>query len=84
MFAWFAAPLAVIFALATLSIPSDKSSSKGKSESDKSEQTDKNSSKDKSDQTNESSSDKAKGKSDKSASAAVSKARRHPRTKPQE
>ena len=57
MTSWFAIPLAIIFALASLSVQSDKSSSKNDSEKDKSEQTDQNSSKDKSEQAGESSSE---------------------------
>jgi hypothetical protein len=66
---WFAAPLAVIFALATLTEPFPKSSAGGKSEKDKSEQTDKGASKEKSEQTDKSASKEKPGK--------TSKAKRH-------
>jgi hypothetical protein len=85
MFAWFAAPLAVIFALATLTVPPDSSSSKDSSKKDKSEQSDKSSSKGKSEETDQSSSENDKsGKANKSASAMISKGKRHSRTKHQE
>ncbi len=71
MTTWFAAPLAVIFALATLSLPPAPSSSEGKPEKEKSEQTEKGSPKEKS------------GKADESSSA-VSKGRRHHRMERQE
>jgi hypothetical protein len=85
MFAWFAAPLAVIFALATLTVPPDNSSSKDSSKKDKSEKSDQSSSKGKSEESDQNSSENDKsGKSNKSASAITSKGKRHPRTKQQE
>jgi hypothetical protein len=69
---WFAAPLAVIFALATLSVPPGQGMAEGKAEKDKSEQTDKGSSKEKS------------GKGDENSSAGVSKHKRNHRAERQE
>ena len=68
---WFAAPLAAIFVLATLTLPPSPGSSEGKPEKEKSEQTEKGSSKEKT------------GKADESSSPA-SKGRRHRRIERQE
>jgi hypothetical protein len=57
MTVWFAAPLAVIFALATLTVPPTV-----KAEKEKSEQTDKGAAKEKSGKADESSSAAPKGK----------------------
>jgi hypothetical protein len=57
MTAWFAAPLALIFALATLSVPPNI-----KAEKESSEQTDQSRSKEKSGKTDESSSAALKGR----------------------
>ena len=54
---WFAAPLAVIFALATLTVPPNI-----KAEKEKTEQTEKGASKEKSGKAEESSSAASKGK----------------------
>jgi len=64
MTSWFAAPLAIIFALATLSGQPEKSSASDKSEKDKSEQTDK-------------SVQKGKSGKDESRSGVASKGKRH-------
>jgi hypothetical protein len=69
---WFAAPLAAIFLLATLSVPPRQSGAEGKAEKDKSEQTDKSASKEKT------------GKADEGSSAVASKGKRHRRTERQE
>jgi len=85
---WFAAPLAVIFALATLTEPFPKSSAGGKSEKDKSEQTDKSSSKDKSEQADKSSPKEKSEQTDKSSSkdksGKMSKGKRHQQIERQE
>jgi choline-glycine betaine transporter len=57
MTAWFAAPLALIFALATLAVPPNI-----KAEKEKSEQTDQGRSKEKSGKADESSSATSKGR----------------------
>jgi hypothetical protein len=57
MAAWFAAPLALFFALATLSLPPNI-----KAEKENSEQTDQSRSKEKSDKADESSSATLKGR----------------------
>jgi hypothetical protein len=85
---WFAAPLAVIFALATLTEPFPKSSAGGKSEKDKSEQTDKSASKEKSEQTDKGSSKEKSEQTNKSASkeksGKMSKGKRHHQRERQE
>jgi hypothetical protein len=71
MTTWFAAPLAAIFVLATLTWPPSLNPSQGKPEKESSEQTDKGTSKEKS------------GKAEEGPSA-VSKGKRHRRTERQE
>jgi hypothetical protein len=91
MFSWFAVPLAVVFAVATVYVPrsppenpekdkteqSDGSSSKEKSDKDKPD-------KDKTEQTGERSSKRPPGRTAESSAATPAKGRRPPRVKQQD
>jgi hypothetical protein len=73
MTAWFIAPLALIFAIATLALPPNI-----QAEKEKSEQSDQSQQKGKSEQTDQSQQKAKSGQADESSSAAL-KGRRHHR-----